>query len=177
VIEYRPRLAPTLVVSAIFGVTGAILVWLGLILGPEDRAAMEGVERLLFTVIPIGLFSWIMAAVFFALCIRVAFRFAQAAPTMAVSGEGLTPPAGKLVLWSKVRSVEVITGDILVIEVESETDRPAPRGGRSWLSRLRHRRDARRITLSSADLGDAPTAVAAELRKRMADASGLPAGT
>ena len=53
-----------LVLSSIWFVTAAVLIWIGAVLDQGSAEAMSGLERLLFTVVSIRWFSWLMAAVF-----------------------------------------------------------------------------------------------------------------
>jgi hypothetical protein len=72
--EYRPSPRATLLVTMVWVATAAVLFWLGTILGPEDREAMDGFALLLFTLVPIRLFSWTMAVVFLGIGVSTARR-------------------------------------------------------------------------------------------------------
>ena len=171
VIEYRPKTAVGLIFAGIFAVTAVILLYVGFILGPADREAMDVFTRLLFTLVPIRLFSWTFAAVFLALGIQVTRRTLRSEPTLLISEAGVTLPTGKVVPWEQVRSVEVARKDQLLLEIAPERAVTRPLRGPSWLRRLMSSSPEGQVQVSSFALGADPVAVAAELEGRRAEAS------
>jgi len=63
--------AGPILLSSIFLVTAAVLAFIGYALDQEDAANMEGLQRILFTVVSIRWFAWIFAVVFASLGILV----------------------------------------------------------------------------------------------------------
>lgn len=169
--EYRPNATLGYVFAGVFTATAAILVWLGIVLSPDDRAAMDGWTLLLFTVVPIPLFSWTAAAVFLILGVRIARRSMRAQPTMLVSDAGVTLPTGTLVPWSRLASVKASETE-LRLTLLANSDAP-PKTPKLWLVWLRWlRRDEDKIILSSFELGADPAAVAEAIESRRAPHGG-----
>lgn len=50
--------------TVVWLVGAAILFWLGFVLDPSDVDAIDGVQRILFTLVPIKAFAWVMSIVF-----------------------------------------------------------------------------------------------------------------
>ncbi len=169
-IEYRPKTSLAFACAAIFVVTAAILVWLGIILSPDDRAAADGLTRILFTAIPIPLFAWAAAAVFTVLGLLVARRSFRADPTLIVTETSVTLPNGKVIPWSQVASAKAHENALLLILVaDPQAHRKPPRPRPRWLRWLGCGRDENHLVMSSFDLGADPAAVAAELESRRAE--------
>jgi hypothetical protein len=114
-IEYRPRVFLGLAFAAIFAVTAVILVWLGLILRPADRAAIDGATLLLLTVVPIRLFSWTFAAVFMFFGLRIARRTLNAEPTLVVSEASVTLPTGRVNRDEPLSAVVIIIMNLMLL--------------------------------------------------------------
>ena len=165
-IEYRPNRIVGCTFAAIFFLTAAILVWIGNVLGPDDVASMDGVNLILFTVVPISLFSWIAATVFALLGILILRRTLRTHPTLIILDEGLTLPTGEFIPWSSVISSEVkgnelimaLTEDMSMGRQESKVRALVPR----W---LRARNGRNQLILSSLALGADPAAVEAEIKR------------
>jgi len=169
-IEYRPNVYLAFAFAAIFVVTAAILVWLGAILRPEDRAAMGGLTLILFTAIPISLFSWAAAAVFTVLGLRVVRRSLRAQATLIVSETNVTLSNGKVIPWSQVASAKAHDNALLLTVVADTQIHPKPaRPRRMWLRWLVRARNESQVVMSSFDLGADPAAVATELESRRAE--------
>lgn len=162
-IAYRPNTAVGLVFSGAFFVTSAILIWLGAILGPNNVAAMDGFNRILFTAIPIWLFSWATAVVFAFLGFLIARRTLRTEPTLAASGDGLRLPTGKMTEWSNIQSIDALENELVLIVEKQEID--DARTPRSWvLNRLRQAgTNDRKLHISSFALGACPEKVREEL--------------
>lgn len=60
----QPSGGGKVLLGGIFFVAALVLVWVGWALPADSASAMEGGQRLLFTVVPIRPFAWIMAVVF-----------------------------------------------------------------------------------------------------------------
>ena len=166
-IEYRPRVAPSLAVAVVWFATAGVVAWLGLILGPEDRGAMDGFALLLFTVVPIRLFCWTMAPVLAALGVYLARRSLAGPPTLVLMSDGLVLRSGVLIQWGEITSAELASEGDLVIGVESLE--PA-RGSGVWslLKRLVSPRRGQTLAFSPFELGSRAEDVVAELKRRMA---------
>ncbi len=171
-IQYRPRRVTGFGFAATWLVTAGVLVWVGVVLVPEDRAAMDGLPLLLFTVVPIRLFSWVMAGVFLVLAFAVGRRTVRARPTLTVSSSGVILPSGAKIPWAGVLSASVTRDGALEIEVESNRDAGSTRRRGAWWNRRRRRNSGNEaVTLSSFELGEAPDRVAAEMHRRMGGVS------
>ena len=171
VIEYRPRLTHSLVAAGVWLITASILAWLGLILGPEDRGAMDGLTLLLFTVVPIRLFSWTMATVFAALGVFSARRGLGGRPSLVLSSQGLVLRSGRSIPWSEITSTEVTPSGVLLIDVESRESLSEPPGVRSWFGRLGRNLASQQLALSSFELGTSAEEVVGELERCLASTS------
>lgn len=166
--EYRPNKSLGIVFAVIFVVTALVLVWVGVVLRPDDRAAMDGLTRILFTVIPIRLFSWTAAAVFAFLGVRIARRAIRAEPTLIIAEADVTFPTGKVIPWSQVTSAEVDKNDLLVIVTAlGRAEQTTPNARLSWLRWLGRGQDPNQVVLSSFDLGADPGTVAALLQSKI----------
>lgn len=154
---------------AIFFVTAAILIWVGFVVQPDDRAAMEGFTRLMFTVIPIPLFSWTAATVFTILGIRIARRTLRTQPTLIASQSGLTLPSGAIIPWLQVKSAEVAENSTIKIAIgDPDSDPVPPHVGPIWRRWFGGGTDEDLVILSSFELGADPATVAEELERRRA---------
>ena len=168
-IEYRPGVGPGLAVSGIWFATAGLVAWLGLILGPEDRAAMDGFALLLFTAIPIRLFSWTMAPLLAALGVYFVRRSLGGPPSLAVSPEGLSLRSGRRIPWTEIASVQVTKEGHLVIDVEVPGSSGVSTRTWSWLKPFHRAASGRRVSLSPFDLGCGAEEVATEVGRRMVD--------
>ena len=169
-IEYRPNTSLAFAFAAIFVVTAVILAWLGMILSPDDRAATDGLTRILFTVIPIPFFGWAAAAVFTVLGLLVARRSFRTDPTLIVTETSVTLPTGKVIPWSQVASAKAHENALrLILVADPQAHRKPPRPRSRWLGWLGRGRDENHLVMSSFDLGADPAAVAAELESRMTE--------
>lgn len=65
---------PRGVVAGILVVTAVLLLWVGWVLPADAADAMDGFQRLVFTVIPVRPFAWVMAVVFLALAGRLLLK-------------------------------------------------------------------------------------------------------
>lgn len=162
--EYRPRKAMGLLVVAIWVLTASVLAWLGVILGPEDREAMDGLSRLLFTVVPIRFFSWAMAAVFLWMGVRTGRHVFGREPSLAISADGLRFRDGEWLAWAAVESVESQEEGMLRIELLSPGEPASKTEGIGFLGRLRSGKERGSKVLSSFELGAPPVEVVAKAR-------------
>ena len=165
-IEYRPSTALGLAMSAVLLVTAIVLVWLGTILGPDDREAMDGLVLLLFTAIPIRLFAWTMAVVFLVIGGATARAVLRRTPTLRISQDGLTLRSGPPIPWSRLRSANLTADGLLELGLGSDDIEASKRRG--LLARLVPGRAKNRIVLSSLDLGADPAEVAQVIQERLA---------
>ena len=147
VLEYRPSRTAAVVLGTVFIATGIVLAILGALLTESDVSGMDGLQRLLFSVVSVRWFSWAMAAVFAALGVRIVARGFRAAPALALEAAGFTLGGEERIPWDHVDEIRTL---------------PKP-------PVLRLRLGDRVVSLSSFDLGADPAAVAgrmAELRTR-----------
>jgi hypothetical protein len=145
--EYRPSRTAAVALGGIFAVTAIVLAVLGTLLTDADVSGIDGIERLLFTVVPVRWFSWAMAAVFLAMGARVVARGFRSAPVLVLDRTGLTLDGEGRTPWNEVDEIRSL---------------PKP-------SALQLRLGERTVSLSSFDLGDDPASVAecmAELKAR-----------
>jgi hypothetical protein len=166
-LEYRPGVLRTLVASGVWSIAAVLVAWMGVILGPEDRAAMDGFALLLFTVVPIRAFCWTMAPLLAGLGVYLAHRGLAGAPSLALSSEGMTLRSGRAIPWSEVTSTAVTPKGELLIEVDAHVRSTEPASTRWRPMRSRGVRRADQLALSSFDLGTNAQNVAAEVEKRM----------
>ena len=159
-----------LLISSVWLLTAGILAWLGLILGPEDQEGIDGVARLLFTVVPIRVFSWTMAVLFLWMGILTANRVFRGDPTLVICAEGLRLRSGRQVRWKEIDRIEVRRNGML--EVVMVGSRELPQRNRLWkrFARAQSENDRRPILLSPFELGAAPTKVAKEVQERLNEA-------
>ena len=150
--EFRPDRRVSGLAALLFVGTGAVLIWLGFVLAPSDREAMDGFQRLLFTIVPIKPFSWAMGLVFMALGLRVAYRGLRGPPSLVVSDAGLTLGAKGEVPWLAVARVSLPSPDSLLIEILRDTE-------------------PERTVLSRFELGRDPEAVVELIRTRVPGAA------
>jgi len=147
-IEYRPSVGLGYFLGGTFVVTALVLVWVGWSVRPEDRTAMTGLTRILFTVVSIRLFAWVFAAIMFYLGVRVvrrgARRGARRGPSLVIDDSGLSFGASASVPWSRIAATELDKNGVLLIDVVG----------------------AEKVALSSFDLGADPAEVAAEISRR-----------
>ena len=166
-IEYRPNKAVGVTFTGMFFVTSAILVWVGFVLGPDDVASIDGLNRILFTAVPIWLFSWTAAAVFASLAFLIARRSFRTAPTLSIAERGVTLPTGKLVPWSDVLSVEASESELALTIAKNVT---GSANTRRWPALWTRRRvagvDDGRVLVSSFALGADPAQVRQEIEMR-----------
>jgi hypothetical protein len=147
VLEYRPSRTAAVVLGTVFVTTGVVLAVLGALLTESDVSGMDGLQRLLFSVVSVRWFSWAMAAVFAALGVRIVARGFRAAPALILEAAGLTLGGEERTPWDHVDEIRTL---------------PKP-------PVLQLRLGDRVVSLSSFDLGDDPAAVAermAQLRTR-----------
>jgi hypothetical protein len=128
---------------------------------------MDGLTLLLFTVVPIRLFSWTMATVFAARGVLSARRALGGAPTLVLSSQGLVLRSGRPIAWSEITSTEVTPSGLRLIAVGSRE----PRGGRSWLGRLGRKRASQQLAISSFELGTTVEEVVGEMERCLASTS------
>ena len=123
-IEYRPNKIVGSLSVATFVITAIVLAWLGTILGPRDVDAMDGLNRLLFTAIPIPLFAWGAAIGFLIAAVAIARRTFKAQPTLVVSQEDGIRCGDELWAWDDISSIEAIESE-LVITVQGKAAAPS----------------------------------------------------
>lgn len=167
-IQYRPTVLAGLVLTGIFAATAIILAWLGMILDPSDVDAMDGFTRVLFTAVPIRLFSWAGAAICLLFAGAIARRTFRSAPTLVLSESGLVIHERPRVPWSDIRAADVTRGGVLRIVVDRRGATERLDAAPALSRQRRSRTDQRSVTLSSFDLGADPSLVAAEIEVRRA---------
>jgi len=146
---YRPNRAYTVFLSLLLLTTAALLVWLGVILAPEDREAMDGIQRLVFTVVPIKPFAWLGGAVFALLGVRLAIRGGRSRPSLVVSADGFSIGGGELKPWSDMTAASTPRPEHLLLDVVRSPEESAA---------------SERVLFSQFDLGEDPMAVLAEIK-------------
>jgi hypothetical protein len=161
--EYRPRAVVGLLVAFVWFLTAGILAWLGFLLGPEDREALDGFVLLLFTIVPIRTFSWTMALVFLWMGVGTVHRIFIGEPALALSEDGIRIRTGRALKWREIESINLQSDGILRIDPVAAQDQPALRGLGRWLSLLRTEGGRGPIFLSSHELGASTDHVAQEL--------------
>jgi hypothetical protein len=169
--EYRPKVPLGFALAGIWVVTAMILVWVGVVLRPDDRAAMDGFTLILFTAIPIRLFSWTAAAFFAFFGFRVARRALRAEPTLVLSEANLTLPDGKVVPWSQVSAKVEKNGLLVIVVADPHSNRGSENILPKWRRWLARRLNDNQVALSSFDLGADPAVVAAALESRIPEAT------
>lgn len=105
---YRPSRAFGLFLVAVHVATSALLFFLGFVLDASSTEAMDGFERLLFTVIPIRPFAWVMAVVFLGLGLATVRRVFFGRPTLLLAEDGLETRDGHRITWKEVGRVDVL---------------------------------------------------------------------
>jgi hypothetical protein len=169
VVEYRPNKTLGFAFAALFILTAAILLWVGSILGPDDVASVDGFNRILFTVVPISLFSWAGASVFTVLGLLIARQSLRTDPTLTISDDGATLANGTAIQWSDVISVEAKESELVLTIAEDVTgngNEPRKTKARrtSW---WRRGTSDHRLVMSSLALGADPARVKTEIESRM----------
>lgn len=106
---YRPSRGFGTFLVAVWILAGAVLLILGFVLDPSSTGAMDGFERLVFTVIPIRPFAWIMSAVFLGLGALTARRAFTGRPTLRLSESGLEMRDGRRIEWRDVAAAEALS--------------------------------------------------------------------
>jgi hypothetical protein len=104
--EYRPNTLAAVGFASVFFVTACVLTWLGWVLKPSDVAAMDGINLLLFTAIPIPVFAWCSAVVFAVLGTLVLVQSLKREPTLIISTDGIQLANKRLIPIQEVASVE-----------------------------------------------------------------------
>jgi hypothetical protein len=162
--EYRPGKIAGLVFAAIFLATAAVLVWLGITLTPRDVKAMDGLNRIIFTVVPIWLFAWVFALVFALFAFGFLHRTLRSEPTLSVSAEGVKVYREKLIQWSAIKQIEASESElILTLAPDADACRDESQRRKKWVFR---RSGKGRVVLSSLALGALPGDVKSELEIR-----------
>lgn len=154
-LHYRPSVPATLAQASIWIVVAVLLFWIGSVLGPESRAGMDGFTLLLFTVIPIRLFSWSMAVVFGAMGALTLRRTFSGAPTLTLSDQGMRLRSGRDVAWDDVLGVRL--DDEGALQVSLAPDPEAARGGSRWSRMFQSPPD--QLSFSGFELGQATQGV------------------
>ena len=103
---YGPNRTFAMVAVSVFIGTAFALAWLGTALGPKDLGAMDGFQKLLFTVVPIRPFSWVFSAVFGFFGVRLGLRGWRARPSLIISTQGFSVGTGALQPWSQLSVVK-----------------------------------------------------------------------
>lgn len=145
---YAPSRGFGAFVVAIWLVTGLILFWLGFILEPADRDAMDGLQRLFFTIVPIKPFAWAMSIAFLGFAGATAKRVMSDTPALLLTDSFLETRKGERFTWSEVEEVESLKDQALRITVNREEA------------------GLRVIQIGSFELGTAPAEVVEEIERR-----------
>lgn len=168
-IEYRPNKVLGVVLTTIHCVTAAVLVWVGFILGPDDVRAMDGTNRILFTVVPIWFFSWVAAVVFLLFAFMIGQRTFRNKPTLVISPDGMTIPLGKKVEWSELISAEAKDSE-LVLTLREQGNVSRSSSSRALLPRwLFSGAGNGQVVISSFALGADPVKVLEQLEFQRGD--------
>ncbi len=167
-LTYRPRRMAAAILAGAFIVGAAALAVVGMVLVPNDLKALEGFQRLLFTVVPVRPFAWACAVVFLILAARIWLRSLSTEPTLVVSDTGLILRDGQRISWADIDAVEVTAQDILRITRASApgTTSQSTNPPRRW-NPFQRKRGAVEVCLSAFELGTAPGQVRDELTRRM----------
>ncbi|MEM7414144.1 MAG: hypothetical protein AAF389_01535 [Gemmatimonadota bacterium] len=145
---YRPSRAFGWFAVIVWLVAAAVLFGLGFILEPSDREAMDGFQRLFFTIVPIKPFAWVMSIVFVALGVSTGRRAFSGRPTLRLTEDALHTRDGDHFAWEDVAEVEIVKGPVLKVSLHRLHDAP------------------RQLKLGPFELGTSPEEVAAEVDRR-----------
>jgi len=145
--------------------TAILLLWIGTVLDSDAVDAMDGFEKLLFSIVPIGPFTWVMSVVLTALGLESAHSAFRGGTTLRLDAEGLHFRDGLKVSWDDVEVVDPERAASL--RLASPAFRKPTSDGRPG-KESRSPRPAIR-ELSSFDLGEDPRVVAKEIQRRRSD--------
>ena len=154
-LDYRPRPFATCLLASLWFVVAILLIWIGTVLGPESRAGMDGFTLLLFTVIPIRLFSWTMAVVIGGLGTVTLAQAFTGQPALTLSDQGMRLRSGREIAWSSVSGVRLDDeGSLLVSVIPDPGATPA---GSRWARMFQSPPD--QLSFSGFGLGHPPQGV------------------
>lgn len=121
-LDFRPKRWVAVSLGGVFGAAACLLVYVGWVLGPNDVEAMDGLRRLLFTVVSIQWFAWAFAAVFALLGARVASVGFRVHPTLRIHPHGLSIGGGVPVPWTDLGEVRTRPKpEVLEIDIGDRT--------------------------------------------------------
>lgn len=149
--------------------TAALLLWIGSVLGSDAVDAMDGFERVLFTLVPIRPFTWVMSVIMTALGLKVAHYAFAGEPSLRLDAGGLRFRDGTTVGWDDVEVLDPEHSATLRLTASAFMSTGSGRASR----KARTTPDGRPVReLSSFDLGEDPRVVAREIERRRPELHG-----